>query len=534
MPDADPRQPWWHSGVLYQIYTRSFADSNGDGVGDLVGIMSRLDYLADLGVDGIWLTPVTPSPNADWGYDVSDYCAVDPVLGSLSDLDDLVGACAERDMRVVLDIVPNHSSDQHAWFRDARTSRSARYRNYYVWADGKADGSPPNNWVSVFGGGPAWSLDPATSQYYLHNFLPEQPDLNWWEPGVHQAFEEILRFWFDRGVAGFRIDVCHGIVKDALLRDNPVSTEADLWVHQIFGQRPVYNANRPEVHDILRSWRRLADGYEPGRLLMGETNVEELSTLVSYYGTGTDELNLALNFVLIESGFEAESLRGVVDSTEALLPPGAWPVWTGSNHDISRLATRWAGGDRAKARLALLMLLTLRGTPVLYQGDELGLTDTTLEHADLRDPVGLRFWPAYAGRDPVRTPMPWSQDPGAGFTRPGVTPWLPFGDLAAYNVEDQLADSDSTMRLVQEILKLRRRTPDLHSGAYTPLPAPDGVWLWRRGDRTFVALNFSDSQKTLPGIDGQVVVSTGRGSGGRSTAQSLALGPWEGAVVATK
>jgi alpha-glucosidase len=516
--------------VLYQIYVRSFADSNGDGIGDLPGILSHLDHLVSLGVDGVWLSPVTVSPNADWGYDVADYLDVSPELGTLADLDALIGACSERDIRVLLDLVPNHTSDRHPWFLDARRSRDAEHRDYYVWADPGADGGPPNNWVSAFGG-PAWSFEERSGQYYLHNFLPEQPDLNWWNPKVRDAFEGILAFWFDRGVAGFRIDVCHMIVKDAQLRDNPPATKDDPFVVQVFGQRSVYNANQPEVHDVLRSWRRLADAYSPPRVLLGETNVEDLATLVSYYGNGADELDLGFNFPFIEAPFEVDALAAVVETTESLLPRGAWPVWTGSNHDVSRLATRWAGGDPSKTRLALLMLLTLRGTPVLYQGDEIGLTDTTLERDDLLDPVGLRYWPAYAGRDPVRTPMPWRDGPGGGFCPPGVRPWLPLGDPAAGTVADQALDPASTLAFTRDLIALRRASPDLSSGEMVVAPSGPGVWRWRRGERTTVVLNLSDAEVRVLEVHGHVSISTDRRRDGERLNAATALGPWEGLVI---
>ena len=329
---------WWRSGVLYQVYPRSFADSNGDGVGDLRGVIDHLDYLAWLGVDGIWLSPITVSPNVDWGYDVADYCDVQREYGTLADVDELVAEAGHREMRVLLDLVPNHTSDQHPWFADSRTSRAARHRDWYVWADGEAGGSPPNNWVSGFGG-PAWTLDDATGQHYLHNFAPEQPDLNWWNGEVREAFDEIQRFWYDRGVAGFRIDVCHMIVKDAELRDNPASTDDDHRMARLLGQRPVHNSNRPEVHEVLRRWRRLADSYRPSRVLVGETVVYDLEELVRFYGTGADELDLAFNVPFLGARLDAQRLSGIVERTEALLPPGAWPVWAASNHDVSRMAS---------------------------------------------------------------------------------------------------------------------------------------------------------------------------------------------------
>jgi alpha-glucosidase len=386
--------------------------------------------------------------------------------------------------------------------------------------------------VSSFGG-PAWTLDPSTGQYYLHNFLPEQPDLNWWSEDVRNAFDDILRFWWDRGVAGFRIDVCNMMVKDAELRDNPPATEDDPFIMQMFGQRPIYNGNRPEAHDVLRRWRTISDGYTPDRVLLGETNVDTLENLASYYGSGHDELHMGFNFPFIEAPFEAEALSDIVARTEALLPPGAWPVWTGSNHDVSRLATRWCDGDQAKVRLALLMLLTLRGTPVLYQGDEIGLTDGDLSKEHVLDPVGLRFWPYYKGRDPERTPMPWDRGPNAGFTSEGVTPWLPLAE-GAMNVADQRGDAGSVLHLVRDAIALRRTSPDLRAGDYQSVPITDDVWVWRRGD-TLVALNLSPASRevAVEGAPRTVALSTHRGHEGPVTAPVLHLDAWEGVVVVT-
>ncbi|HSS10171.1 MAG TPA: alpha-amylase family glycosyl hydrolase [Acidimicrobiales bacterium] len=521
---------WWKTGVLYQIYPRSFADSNGDGVGDLPGVINHLDHLEWLGVDGIWLSPITVSPNADWGYDVADYCGVQPEYGTLEDLDRLVDEAGRRHIRVLLDLVPNHTSDRHPWFLDGRSSPAAAHRDWYVWADPKGDGSPPNNWVSAFGG-PAWTFDEPSGQYYLHNFLPEQPDLNWWNEEVREVFDRILRFWFDRGVAGFRIDVCHMIVKDALLRDNPPATPDDHWTARVFGQRPIYNANRPEVHDVLRRWRRLAETYAPARLLLGETNVDDVETTISFYGHGNDEVQLAFNFPFINAEFEAEPLRAVVQLTEALIPPSAWPVWTASNHDVSRLATRWAKGDGRKIRAALVLLLTLRGTPVLYQGDEIGLPDTHLAREDLLDPVGVRFWPAYAGRDPVRTPMPWQNQPGGGFTPAGVKPWLPLGDVSACNVDAQRDDPGSVLTLARELIALRRATPDLQNGDYVSLSSPPEVWAWRRGATTVIVVNLSDHETVMDGRNGRIALSTNRGRHGQALSGGLELGPWEAGII---
>jgi alpha-glucosidase len=522
---------WWREGVIYQVYPRSFQDSNADGIGDLRGVIDRLDYLQWLGVDAIWLNPITVSPDADVGYDVADYCGVQRIFGDLGTVDQLIAEAEKRDIKIVLDIVPNHSSDRHQWFIDARSSRSAAHRDWYVWADPKADGSPPNNWLSAFGG-PAWTLDTHTGQYYLHNFLAQQPDLNWWNPAVRDAFDDIFRFWFDRGVDGFRIDVAHGIVKDRLLRDNPVATKDDPPHVRAHGQRTVYNVERPEVHDVLRRWRTLANRYDPPRILLGETYVRDVRTMGLFYGTG-DELHLAFNFTYLHAPFEASALAPVVAESEVVIPAVGWPVWTVSNHDVSRVMSRWAGGDERKLRCALLSLLTLRGTPVLYYGDEIGLPDTRLRKADLRDPLGKRYWPEPRGRDPERTPMHWTDAPGGGFTDAGVRPWLPIGDVAARNVADQRRDPASTLSFVRDLIAVRRQRGDLRDGSYTPLPSPAGVWAWQRGGGTTIALNLSDESVSVPAIDGTIVISTARRRDGERVDGGLALSPWEGAVCSS-
>jgi alpha-glucosidase len=527
-PEHDER--WWHGGVFYQIYPHSFADSNGDGIGDLRGIIGRLDYLAELGLAGVWLSPITVSPNRDWGYDVADYCDVDPDYGTLADLAELIDEGAKRGIRILLDLVPNHTSDQHAWFVEARSGRDAAHRDWYVWADPGPDGGPPNNWVSVFGGS-AWEFDQPSGQYFLHNFEMQQPDLNWWSDEVRHAFDDIVRFWWDRGVAGFRIDVCNMMIKDSELRDNPAATKDDPIEQQLTGFRSVYNSDRPEAHDILRHWRTISDGYDPPRLLIGETNVEQLPTLMEFYGDGHNELHGGFNFVFLNAPLEAGTMRAIVEEVEATLPDGGWPIWTGSNHDVSRLATRWAGGDPAKARCALLILLTLRGTPFLYQGDEIGLIDGELEHSDLRDRVGIRFWPHYKGRDAERTPMPWSNGPGGGFTSPGVATWLPMTDPAVCNVADQVGDPDSMLSFTRRAIGRRSANDDLAVGAYASMPSPAGTWVFGRGAATVVALSMSDEAQTVTGLSGSITLATERGLEGTTPDGTVSLGPWVGVVV---
>ncbi len=478
-------QPWWQRAVFYQVYLRSFADSNRDGVGDLRGVIDKLGYLEWLGIDALWLSPPTVSPDRDWGYDVADYRQIQAVLGTLDELDELVAEARKRGIRIVLDLVPNHTSDRHPWFQDARASRGARHRSWYVWADPKPDGSLPNNWRSSFGQGSAWKRSPETGQLYLHSFLPEQVDLDWWNDEVRREFDDIMRFWLDRGIAGFRLDVAHAIVKDRLLRDIPDDYDKNVLV------------DIDETFAVLRRWRSLVDAYEEPRILLGETWVMDLERLAGFYGTGTDQLHLAFNFPFTFSKLEAKALPDVVARSEAAFPPGAWPVWMLSNHDIPRAATRMCGGDERKIRCALLALLTLRGTAVLYQGDELGLEQADVPPDRIRD---------VDGRDGCRTPMPWT--PEGGWT----DPWLPLGDTAR-NVVDQREDPTSTLSFVRELIARRRATADLLAGGYEELPAPPGVWAYRRGEGTEVAINLSNEP-----------VEVELGSGRRR------LGAWEGGV----
>ena len=349
---------------------------------------------------------------------------------------------------------------------------------------------------------------------------------------VGQAFDRILAYWLDRGVAGFRIDVCNMIIKDAELRDNPPALDSDPLDVRIFGQRPEFNSDRPEVHGVLRRWRSLADRY-PGRVLLGETPVPTMDSLARYYGDGTDELHLAFNFPFLTAPFEAEALREIVEASERALPDGAWPVWTGSNHDLGRLATRWAGGDRAKARAALVVLLCLRGTPVLYQGDELGLVDTEVPHEAMQDPLGIAYYPHWAGRDGCRTPMPWRDGPGGGFTGADVPPWLPLGDTGSYNLGDQRDDADSTVNMVRELIDLRRREPALHGGPYRSLAAPPDAWAWRRGASLTVVVNMSDDGAAMHDVEGTVLFGTERRRRGESVDGELRVGRWEAVVVDT-
>ena len=509
-------EPWWPGATIYQVYVRSFADSDGDGYGDLPGVTARLDYLAWLGVDAIWLSPTMPSPDQDWGYDVQDYVSVHPDLGNLGDLDQLIAGAGARGIRVLLDLVPNHTSAQHAWFLDARSSVSSVHRDWYVWSDPK-EGGPPNNWRDATGA-PAWTLDPTTGQYYLHNFLEAQPDLNWWNPQVHEAFREIIGFWLDRGVAGFRIDVAHGLYKDAELRNDPPAPPA---TGAAFGLAGVYSRNRPETHAVYRDWRKQVDGYNPPRLLMGETWVLDPAVMAGYYGCN-DELQLALNFAFLFSDLGAEPLASVVERTLEALPAGACPVWAASNHDDSRFPTRWAADDGPKARLGLTILCTLPGTTVLYYGDELGLGDVEVPDALQRDQMSWHGKAVRVNRDVARTPMPWEPVSGYGFSGPDVTPWLPLGDRSGMTVGEQRDLPSSTLNLCRTLIRLKHR--DL---GYERLSAPAGVWAYRSG-RLTVAANFSAHEQTMLLPDGVALSSL---TGLTSPAPPPVLLPWEALVV---
>jgi alpha-glucosidase len=516
---------WWHGAVLYQLYVRSWLDTDGDGYGDLGGVIARLDYLSWLGVDGVWLSPTMPSPDEDWGYDVSDYRGVHPDLGTLADMDRLIAEAGQRGLRVLLDLVPNHTSSAHSWFVEATGGRDAGHRDFYVWADPGAGGGPPNNWLDATGAS-AWQWHEPTGQYYLHNFLPSQPDLNWWQPRVHAAFADILRFWLDRGVAGFRIDVAHGLYKDAQLRDNPPDAGGGAMTGR-YGQRPVYSMNRPEVHGVYRDWRRIAASYPQERLLLGETWVD-LGRLASFYGNN-DELQLAFNFPFVFAALTAPDLSGVVAQTLATLPAGACPVWTASNHDVGRFPSRWCEGDERKIRLALLVLATLPGTTVLYYGDEIGMTDVDVPLELQRDAMSRGAGPGWRGnRDRGRTPMRWNATATAGFTAEQVTPWLPAGDSAAANVAAQRDDPGSLLCFCRDLLRLRRAEQGGRIAGYQARPAPPQVWAYRAGGLTVLG-NFSDDPVACPDPGAAVIATTAEPP--RPAAGQVMLAPWQGVIT---
>ena len=528
---GDPKRVWWRDGVIYQVYPRSFADSNGDGVGDLEGIRSRLDHLAWLGVDGIWISPFFSSPMKDFGYDVADYCDVDPLFGSLADFDRLLDDAHARGIRVILDFVPNHSSDQHPWFLDSRSSRTSSKRDWYVWRDPAPQGGPPNNWVAIFGGS-AWEWDAATGQYYLHSFLMQQPDLNWRNPELERAMHDVLRFWLDRGVDGFRIDVAHRIAKDPELRSNPlVEGSSDPGYG---GQHHLYDEDHPDLHALYRRMRRLVDAYDE-RVLIGEVFLMDPARVAKYYGDG-DELHQGFNFSLLSGAWSGERFKHEALRFQAAVPPLGWPNQVLSNHDVHRHATRYEHPElgEARARLAALLLLLLRGTPFLYYGEEIGMRCVWIPENRLRDPIAFTLHPSLT-RDPERTPMQWDGTPFAGFS--STEPWLPIHyDSTHRNVEKQRDDASSLLQLYRALIALRAAHPALSRGEQRALPAPHDVFAFERthgGERFVVALNFGDAP---------TVVSLGQGpplSGLHSRSANelpgdlgrVALGAAEGVVL---
>ena len=502
---------WWQETTVYQIYPRSFQDGNADGVGDLQGILRRLAYLEWLGVEAIWISPIYPSPMADFGYDVSDYTGVHPLFGTMADMEALIEAVHSREMKLILDYVPNHTSDQHPWFKEARSSRESRYRDWYVWQDAAADGGPPNNWLSRFDARSAWEWDEGTEQYYLHSFLKEQPDLNWRNPEVRAAMLDVLRFWFDRGIDGFRVDVSYRVMKDPELRDNPPNPD---WHPGMDPQKRLletHSKNHPDIHRFNRWLREVAEEYDE-RVLIGEINLP-VTELVKHYGKG-DEFHLPFNFGLIHAqSWDAETVRALVDGYEAHLPADAWPNWVLGNHDVHRIASRVGA---AQARVATMLLLTLRGTPTLYYGDEIGMHDVPIPESRVRDPWEHYFPGQGLGRDPERTPMQWTPGPNAGFCPAGVEPWLPVAsDYEEINVAVERTEPRSPLALNRSLLTIRAASPALRRGTYHALPAPAGIFAYVReaaGQAYAIVLNFTRETRAWPlpaGMSGMdVILST--------------------------
>ena len=538
---------WWQHAVIYQIYPWSFQDSNGDGIGDVPGIISRLDYLNDgtphsLGVDAIWLSPIYPSPMKDFGYDVADYCAIDPRFGTLADFDRLVMEAHRRGIRVLMDLVLNHTSDRHPWFQESRSSRHSSKRDWYLWADPGPYRGRPSNWTAVFGGS-AWEWDRTTRQYYLHSFLKEQPDLNWSHPDAQKAMHEVVRFWLDRGVDGFRLDAINWIGKDCNWPNNPRRFFA---LRSYLRQIHHYDRDQPFTHGVLRLLRSWMNEY-PGAVMVGEASSDTPGGPAAFYGEGTDELHMVFNFRLLKSHWDPQRFRHLVQEWDRAVPPGGWPTQVLSNHDNSRHYSRYgrgvdAGTAARRARAAALLLLTLRGTPYLYYGEELGMRDVRLRYRQLQDPYTRRYWPFLAGRDPARTPMQWNASAHAGFTT--GTPWLPVSpDSVQVNVAREAEDRTSLLSLYRSLIWLRKTAPALGLGTYREVTGgPLSCLIYLRetegilSERMLIAVNFSATPHTfsLPSIDakGLILLSTDPHATGRSFDPArVHLSPDEGILV---
>ena len=532
---------WWQTGIVYQIYPRSFQDSNGDGIGDLAGIVRRLDYLKSLNIDAIWLSPIYPSPMHDFGYDVADYTAIHPMFGSMADFDRLLTEAHQRGLKLLLDLVPNHTSDEHPWFIESRSSRDNPKRDWYIWRDPAPDGGPPNNWLSLFGG-PAWTFDEKTGQYYLHQFVTQQPELNYRNPEVFAAMQNVMRFWLDKGIDGFRVDVIWLMLKDPQFRDEPPNLDWDklppLAQAPSERLRHIYTRNLSEVHDLIKEFRAVIDEYDE-RVMIGEI-YEPFDQLVTYYGQG-DECHLPFNFHLILAHpWTAPVVRGLIDAYEVLLPEHGWPNWVLGNHDQHRIASRIG---RAQARLATMLLLTLRGTPTVYYGEEIGMENVPIPPEKVQDPPAVNQ-PELAhivGRDPERTPMQWDSSLNAGFTPAGVEPWLPLAaDYADRNVAQQEADPTSMLSLFRALTTLRRAEPSLHLGAYTAVETgSDEVLAYLRSapdqDYFLVVLNFGTRSHTLDlgkiSWGATIAVASDMVREGLVDLTQLELGPNEGLVL---
>lgn len=525
------KELWWQTGVIYQIYPRSFQDSNGDGVGDLRGIAQRLPYLVELGVDALWLSPIFTSPMADFGYDVADYTDIDPLFGTLAEFDTLLEAAHEQGLKVILDLVPNHTSDQHLWFKESRASRESPKRHWYIWRDLAENGGPPNNWLSEFGGS-AWQYDPSTGQYYYHAFLAAQPDLNWRNPDVRSAIYEVMRFWLRRGVDGFRVDVIWHLVRDDQFRDNPKNPDFRPGGPPHHAFVPLYTADRPEVHDIVSEMRRVIDEF-PDRVLVGEIYLP-IERLVAYYGRDLSGVHLPFNFSLLSGPWHARRIAKLIDEYEAALPAGGWPNWVLGNHDRPRIASR-VGPEQA--RIAAMLLLTLRGTPTIYYGDEIGMKQVAVPPDQVRDPFERNVPGQGLGRDGCRTPMQWDDAPHAAFST--AEPWLPLGStFQEENVANQRRDETSIYQLYRRLINLRRRRTALLFGAYRPIIANGDLLLFLRelgGERILVALNLGSEPiaASFPSgaLVGRLLVSSAGDRDGEAVHRTINLRPHEGTVI---
>jgi alpha-glucosidase len=533
MENTDSGYLWWQNGIIYQIYPRSYQDSNKDGVGDLQGIIQRLDHLQWLGVNAVWLSPIYPSPMADFGYDIADYEGIDPLFGTLDDFDQLVNEIHSRGMRIIMDLVPNHTSDQHSWFLESRSSRDNPKRDWYLWQDARSDGSPPNNWLSVFGGS-GWEWDESTGQYYYHAFLKEQPDLNWRNPEVQEAMMNVMRFWLDRGVDGFRVDVMWHIIKDKQLRNNPVNPDYESHMATYEQLVPAYSTDQPEVHNIVKMMRSVLDEYEE-RMMIGEIYLP-IHKLVVYYGIENKGAHLPFNFLLLTMPWEAQKVAAAIDEYEGAIPTGGWPNWVLGNHDQPRLSSRIG---IQQARIAALLLLTLRGTPTIYYGEEIGMHDVPIPLDEVQDPQGLNMPDKNLSRDPSRTPMQWDNSENAGFTSQ-AQPWLRLArSYSRFNVQQQKEDPHSMLSFYRRLIKLRQSEPSLMVGNYKPIFSDNQILVYQRHleghDCFLILINMSHrpcyfNLPTLK-IKGVIAFATHEEIEGKAVEGTISLYGDEGLVI---
>ena len=523
---------WWQTGIIYEVYARSFQDSNGDGIGDLEGIIQRLDYLQWLGITTVWLTPVYPSPMKDLGYDISDFQNIDPLFGDLHTFDRLLNAIHEKGMRLIIDLVPNHTSDQHPWFKESRSSKDNPKRNWYIWKDAKEDGSEPNNWLSVLGG-PAWEWDAVTKQYYYHAFLKEQPDLNLRNPEVLDAILNIMRFWLNKGVDGFRIDVMWHLMKDEKFRDNPINPDYKTTMPDCDKLQQVFSCDQPEVHEVIRTMRKVLEEYGD-KVMVGEIYLP-VNKIVTYYGQDDQGAQLPANFQLLFIPWEAEQIALAVAKYEAQLPDVCWPNWVIGNHDRARLISRIGA---AQTRIAAILLLMLRGTPMMYYGDEIGMEQVPIPPGEHKDPQGLLMPGKNMSRDPQRTPMQWNGTANAGFTK--GKPWLRLAEnYQQVNVAAQQDSEDSLLMFYKKLIMLRQKEPSLTIGDYFPVYTNKQIFSFTRekeGASSFlIVVNLTDKEaafkpehKKLKGI---IELSTSKHLEGVALEQCVSLKGNEGIIV---
>lgn len=488
MDEEQNKHLWWQKEIIYQVYPRSFQDSNEDGIGDLSGILHRLDYLKWLGVRAVWISPFYPSPMADFGYDISDYTGVDSIFGSMADFDELIKAIHKRDMKLILDFVPNHTSNKHPWFEESRSSKDSPKRDWYIWEDADESGKPPNNWRSVFGGS-GWEWDEKTEQFYYHAFLKEQPDLNWRNPEVQEAMFDVMRFWLDKGVDGFRVDVMWHMIKDKKLRDNPQNPNYQEHMSDYDQLLHTYSTDQPEVHEIVNKMRDVLDEYKE-RMMIGEIYLP-IDRLVSYYGVDNKGAHLPFNFLLLSTEWNAKKIASAIDEYEGALPSGGWPNWVLGNHDQTRIVSRVG---MAQAKVAAMLLLSLRGTPTIYYGDEIGMRSVAIPLEQVQDPQGLNMPDKNLSRDPSRTPMQWDDSENSGFS--SVKPWLPIDTTyKRVNVKAQQEDTYSYLKLYKKLIDFRQEEPSLMIGDYIPVYSDNQLLVFIReleGHHKFlIVLNLS-------------------------------------------